>query len=73
MLRRHAFTDAPNTSVVLCFPGREVRVVDGYGGAKWRRKGRGVQRRKQWWEGLSIQQGDRLNRKGEEKSEQKWI
>lgn len=29
LLRRYAFTDAPNTSVVLCFPGREVRVADG--------------------------------------------
>lgn len=50
LLRRYAFTDAPNTSVVLCFPGREVRVVDGgqdeeeqSGGGRGRR---GVQRKK---------------------------
>lgn len=28
---------------------------------------REVQRKKQWWEGLSIQQSDGLNRKGEGK------
>lgn len=46
-LWRHAFTDAPDTSVVLCFSGgREVRVVGagdereraGYSGAKWMRR-----------------------------------
>lgn len=29
LLRCHAFTDSPNTSVVLCSRGREVRVVGG--------------------------------------------
>lgn len=43
-LRRHAFTDAPDTSVVLCFSGgREVRVVGtgdegGRRGRTWRSK-----------------------------------
>lgn len=48
VLRRHAFADAPNTSVVLWFPGEggqggEWRAGDG--GEMWMRKVRVVERR----------------------------
>lgn len=49
LLRRHAFADAPNTSVVLCFPGEEGQDGEwrsGDGGGKYRKKMRAVQRRK---------------------------
>lgn len=59
LLRCHAFTDAPDSSVVLCFQrGREVRVV--HGGREEveeeGEEGSGGGRR-----------GDGLNRKGERK------
>lgn len=49
LLWRHAFADAPNTSVVLCFPGEEGQDGEwrsGDGGGKYRKRMRSVQRRK---------------------------
>lgn len=82
LLRRHAFADAPNTSVVLCFPGEEGQDGEwksGDGGGKYRKKMRAEQRRKHFLfflEGGVIHVvGDRLNRNRKEKniSEHKWL
>lgn len=53
----------------VCSQGGEggrsgVVVVEGQEGGRWRKKVRELQRKKQWWEGLSIQQS-------EQQSEQK--
>lgn len=77
LLRRHAFADAPNTSVVLCFPGEEGQDGEwrsGDGGGKYRKKMRAVQRRKRvcfFLEGgfIHVVGGDRLNRNRKEENQ----
>lgn len=83
-MRRHAFADAPNTSVVLWFPGEggqggEWRAGDG--GEMWMRKVRVVERRGESKSGevggrpdsgeIVEQKRRKINKK--QKSEQKWL
>lgn len=68
LLRRNAFADAPNTSVVLCFPGEEGQGGEwrsGDGGGKYRRKMRAVQRRKQGFMFVFFFEGGVLHTVGE--------
>lgn len=77
MLRRHAFADAPNTSVVLCFPGEEGQDGEwrsGNGGGRYRKKMRAVQRRKHvFFRGRSHPRRKIEQKQKVKKSEHKWL